>query len=234
VASITGTLGRDVRAARRGRRLTQAALGRRIGRSQAQISEIERGGGGGTSLETWIAIGVALDRPLTVGLSRPFQARDAETSEAGHLRIQEHILRLARETGCGGTFELPTRPDDPRRSADVGLRDDGHETRILVECWNTIGDLGAAVRATNRKLAEAAATWPDDRIASVWVVAASAANRAILARYPHIIEATFPGSSRAWAHALQAGTEAPDEVGLVWFDPARGRLTEYRRATIRA
>jgi hypothetical protein len=79
----------------------------------------------------------------------------------------------------------------PARSTDVGLNDARSHTRIHVECWNTFGDLGAAVRATNRKVAEAAATWPDDRIATVWVVRASAANRALLARFPHIIDAAF-------------------------------------------
>lgn len=214
--------------------MTQAALGVRIGRSQSEISEIERGRGGRISLETWISLGTALDRPLAVTMSRPLEPRDSETADAGHLRIQEHVLRLARATGRHGTFELPTKPDDPRRSADIGLRDDQRATRILVECWNTIGDLGAAVRATHRKLTEAAATWPNDRITGVWVVAATAANRAILARYPHIIEATFPGSSRAWVKALEAGSAAPDQPGLVWFDPSTARLREHRRATIAA
>jgi transcriptional regulator with XRE-family HTH domain len=235
-AAIAATLGGHVRRARRARRMSQRALAARVGLSGARLSEIERGLGTRASLETWIAIGVALGRPLAVTLSRPLQPTDADDRAAGHLRIQEHVLRLARATDRAGTFELPTRPDDPWRSADLGIRDDRHATRILVECWNTIGDLGAAVRATNRKLAEAAATWPDDRIASVWVVAATAANRAILARYPHVIDAIFTASSRAWVHALDHGAAAPppDRPGLVWFDSATARLREHRRATIRS
>jgi transcriptional regulator with XRE-family HTH domain len=233
-AAVAATLGGQLRHARRARRMSQRALAARVGLSGARLSEIERGLGARAPLETWIAIGIALDRPLAVTLSRPLQPADADDAAAGHLRIQEHVLKLARATGRSGTFELPTRPLDPSRSADVGLRDAAHATRILVECWNTIGDLGAAVRATHRKLAEAAATWPDDRIASVWIVAATAANRALLARYPHVIESTFPGSSRAWASALEHGSGAPRDPGLVWFDPAAGRLTEHRRATIRA
>jgi transcriptional regulator with XRE-family HTH domain len=233
-AAVAGTLGGLVRHARRARRMTQAALAARVGVSGARLSEIERGHGSRAPLETWIAIGMALDRPLAVTLSRPLRPADTDDAAAGHLRIQEHILKLARATGRTGAFELPTRPLDPSRSADIGLDDTAHATRILIECWNTIGDLGAAVRATHRKLAEAAATWPDERIASVWVVAATAANRALLARYPHVIEATFPGPSRAWVSTLKHGTRAPGEPGLVWFDPAAGRLTEHRRATIRA
>jgi hypothetical protein len=148
------------------------------------------------------------------------------------------VLRLAHATGRHGTFELPTRPTDPARSTDVGLRDDRHRVLIQVECWNTFGDLGAAIRATNRKAAEAAAfaiaTSPGDAdgysVASVWVVRATAANRALIARYPSIIDAGFRGSSRLWCRALTEGSKVPEQPGLVWFDPATRRLTEHRRA----
>jgi hypothetical protein len=144
------------------------------------------------------------------------------------LQIQEHILRLARATGRPGIFELPTRPTDPARSTDVGVRDPSNQARILAECWNTFGDLGAAVRATRLKEHEAAATWPEDRIATVWVVRDSAPNRAVLARFPHIVDAAFPGSSRDWVKALTTGGPPPRESGIVWFDPATSRLMERR------
>ena len=166
-------------------------------------------------------------RQLTVDVTR-----GGQWWPAGHLEIQEHLLKLARATGRRGTFELPTRPSDPVRSTDVGIHDPTTRTRILAECWNTFGDLGAATRATNRKRHEAAATWPDDRIATVWVVRATATNRALLARYPPIVDAAFPGSSRDRVRALTLGEPSPMEPGLVWYDPGTGRLTERRRATI--
>lgn len=227
--AIVAALGGTVRASRRARHLTLEALAARIGISRARLAEIERGEGGGAPIATWIALGIALERPLAVSFSRPLH-EPRGTADAGHLDVQEHLLRLARATGRPGTFELPTRPSDPARSTDVGIRDVRHGARILAECWNTFGDLGAAVRATNRKTAEAAATWPADRIASVWVVRASAANRRLLARYPHIIEAAFPGPSRAWLRALRDGTSPPSTTGLVWYDPATDRLLEHRRA----
>ena len=231
-ATISSALGREVRSGRRTRHLTQASLGVRIDRCQSEVSEIERGQGERIPLETWMAIGAALDRPLAVAFSRPLH-EPRTPADAGHLQIQEHLLRLARATGRPGTFELPTRPTDPLRSTDVGIRDPGRRVRILAECWNTFGDIGAATRATHRKHAEAAATWPEDRIATVWVVRTSAANRSLLARYPHIIDAAFQGSSRRWIRALIGGDEPPMEPGLVWFDPATDRLTEWRRATMR-
>ena len=53
------------------------------------------------------------------------------------VRFQAH---RAHATGRPGTFELPTRPLDPSRSTDVGIRDDRHRCLIQAECWNTIAD----------------------------------------------------------------------------------------------
>jgi len=229
--ALAGSLGAAVRTGRRNKGLSLADLGERVGLSRTRLAEIERGEAAGAPLATWVSLGIALDRPLAVSFSRPLGEPRAP-ADSGHLEIQEHILAFARATGRQGTFEVPTRPTDPARSTDVGIRDVPRRLRILVECWNTFGDLGAAVRVTTRKAAEAAAAWPEDRVATVWVVRVSAANRALLARYPHIIDAAFPGSSRRWLAALTTGTGPPAEPGLVWFDPATGRLTEHRRATM--
>jgi transcriptional regulator with XRE-family HTH domain len=237
--ALVATLGAAVRRARTARRWTLEALGRRVGVSRARLSQIERGNGAGTPLQTWIALGIALGRPLAIGFSRPL-GESRLPVDAGHLEMQEHLLRLARATGRNGTFELPTRPADPSRSTDVGLRDDGIRVLIQAECWNSFGDLGAAIRATNRKTAEAMAhaiaTQVADtepyRVATVWIVRGTPANRALLARYPHIVEAAFPGSSRGWCRALTHGATPPVEPGLIWFDPATHRLTEHRRATM--
>jgi transcriptional regulator with XRE-family HTH domain len=236
--AICLSLGREVREGRVRRSMTQRVAAERIGISQTAWSRIESGLGSQVPLKTWIALGIALERPLAVTFSRPLGASRGP-ADAGHLEIQEHVLGLARATGRLGTFELPTRPGDPARSTDVGLRDDRHRVLIQTECWNAFGDLGAAIRATNRKTAEAAAHAiatvhgaAPYGVATVWVVRASAANRAVIARYPHIIDAAFPGSSRRWVAALTDGAEPPMDPGLVWFDPGTRRLTEHRRATM--
>lgn len=229
---LVTTLGQQVRSARRTARVTLRALAKRVGISPARLSEIERGLGGGAPIATWVSLGIALERPLSIALTRALD-EPRGPADTGHLQIQEHVLGLAHTTGRRGTFELPTRPLDPSRSTDVGIRDIRHRVRILAECWNTFGDLGAAARGTHRKASEAAATWPEDRIATVWVVRATAANRRLLARYPHILAASFPGSSRAWVRALVRGDIAPPvEPGIVWYDAGAGRLSEHRRATI--
>ncbi len=220
------SLGGEAKRDRRRQRRTQQEIGNDIGVDQARISQIERGQGANVPLELWVALGVALGRPLAVSFSKPLDRTMATPADAGHLEIQEALLALAAATGRRGVAELPTRPADPARSTDVALPDDVHRVLILEEAWNTFGDVGAAIRSTHRKRAEAeerAVVLGGDggpyRVATVWIVRATAANRALVARYPHLFATTFEGSSRAWARALTDGGPPPDRPGLVWFEP---------------
>ena len=231
-------LGGELRAARHRRRLTQEQLGDRAGLSRSAISSIERGRGGSHTLDSWQRLALAVDRPMRIELRR--DGRE-EPADAGHLAIQELVLRLGRRAGNKGTFELPTRPSDPSRSTDVGLRDDRTRLLILVECWNTFGDVGAAVRSTNRKLAEAAdlavaiGGERPYRVAGCWVVRDVPRNRSLIARYPELFASKFPGSSVLWARALgePAGNgprhDPPPELSLVWCDALATRLYPWRR-----
>jgi len=224
--------GAEIRAARTRKRLTERELGRLVGLSQATIGRAERGHGGGLTLDGWQRIGLAIDRPLVVTSQRDVSG---ETTDAGHLAVQELVLRLGRAAGYAMSFELATRPAEPWRSVDVGLRDDTERRLILVECWNTIGDVGGAARASERKRADAEALavgrWGDapHGVGIVWVVRASVRNRALVARYPEVFAARFPGSSRGWVRALLEGTEPPTEPGLIWCDLDATRLFAWRR-----
>jgi hypothetical protein len=155
-------------------------------------------------------------------------------TDAGHLAIQELVLRLGRAAGYTGSFELPSRPAESWRSIDVGLSDPSRQRMLLVECWSTIGDVGAAARSSERKRADldamAAGRWgPDVSVHVVWVVRATARNRALIQRYPEVFSARFPGSSRAWLDCLTSGTPPPAEPGLVWCDVGATRVFEWRR-----
>jgi transcriptional regulator with XRE-family HTH domain len=224
--------GRIVRTARIRRHLSQATLGDRVGLSQAAISRAERGHGGGLTLDTWQRVAIALGIPLRLTFQRdPL----VDTADAGHLAMQEVLLRLGRRVGYGRTFELATKAAEPWRSIDVGLIDDGRRTLIVSECWNTFGDIGAAARVSTRKATEAedlaTARWGQvpHRVGLVWVVRATAANRASVARYPEVFATRFPGSSAAWVAALTTGSDPPTEHGLVWMDVAATRIFAWRR-----
>jgi transcriptional regulator with XRE-family HTH domain len=228
--AIAATLGRDARSTRLRRRLTQRELGRRVGLGQSEISHLELGHGENTSIATWTAIGIALNRPLAIGFGR--DVADPGPRDAGHLVAQEFVLRLGAATGRAGSFELPTRPANPALSIDVCLRDRRHGLLLVIEIWNRLDDLGAATRTTLRKIAEAndlaALHEPPDRVAACWLLVDTAANRELVSCYPAVIRAIFDGSSQAWVRALTTGTVPPDRPGVAWIDPRRGRLTELR------
>jgi transcriptional regulator with XRE-family HTH domain len=225
-------LGSDARAARGRRRLTQAQLGVRVGLSQTTVSALERGHGGGLSLDAWQRIGLALGMPF-----RPAFQRDPREDpvDAGHLALQELVLRLGRAAGYRGLVELPTRPTEPWRSIDVALADDEARRLVVAECWNTIGDVGAGARSSARKRAEAedlaTGRWGEHphQVGLVWVIRATARNRSLLARYPELFASRFPGSSAGWVRALTTGSDPPAEPGIVWASVDGTRLWPWRR-----
>lgn len=223
-------IGGEVREMRKRRGWTQARLGREAEVGRLVIGRIERGVGP-LDLETLDRIAVALGVPIAAGFDRDPQV---EVADAGHLGVQEIVLRMGRATGYGTQFELPTRPNEPWRSADVVLAARSRGLAILAECWNTFGDIGAATRSSRRKLVEldqlAAAMWgPGTRAVLVWVVRDTSRNRALVGRYPAVFASTFSGSSHAWVNTLANGAEPPSEPGLVWCDSAAGALRAWHR-----
>lgn len=219
--AIAATLGGRIRSARTGLRLRLADLAPRAGISVSQLSRIEHGRGADTPVRTWIRLGIALDRPIAVGMTET--ASTERLVDAGHLEMQEWLLEAGRRLDWDSAgWEVPTRPLDPRRSIDVLVRI--AEVLVLFECWNTIRDLGAAVRATTRKIGEAnelAVAIGARTVASCWLVRPTASNRAIVRTYPEAIRVRF-AASRAWAETLRARRSPPAELGFVWLDPRSG------------
>lgn len=216
--AIAANLGRDLRGTRRSRRWTQARLGDRVGLSQAQISALESGAGARTSIETWVAIGIALLRPIAIGFSRDVAV---PLKDAGHLDAQELVATIATAAGWRTTIEAPDDPRSPTGSSDLRLDRPG--AAVLTEIWNRLDDLGAAARSSDRKLARAQLG-----TRAVWLLVDTAANRAIVRRYPAVLRARFPGSSAGWVRALSAGGDPPLEPGIAWIDVRGRRIAELR------
>ena len=225
-------LGGELRASRRRRRLTQAKLAAHVGVVQSTISQMERGRGGSLSVDIWQRAFLAVDRRLLLDVSRDV---DEAPADVGHLRIQELVLRLGRAAGYRGYFELATRPLDPARSADIGLRHDRYRVLALFECWNVIGDIGAAARSTAHKTAEATnlavviGGEHSFEVRSCWVVRATKRNRGLFARYPEVFASRFPGSSVGWVRTLTVGAEPPKQPGVIWCDVETTRVFPWRR-----
>jgi transcriptional regulator with XRE-family HTH domain len=216
-------LARDLAVTRKRRRWTQDRLAAVVGVSQAEISYLERGYGSRTPIETWVAIGIALKRPIAIGFSRDVVA---PLQDAGHLAAQELVIRLARAAGWRVAFEAPIDREAPGLTSDLRL--DRAGGTVLGEIWNRVDDLGAAARSSDRKLA--AVHRVDPGAVCVWLLVDTAANRRIIRRYPELLRARFPGSSTAWVRALTTGTNPPSRPGIAWIELSSGRLRPLRLA----
>ncbi len=221
-------------AARCRRRLTQSDLAGQVGISRSRLAEIEAGHGGGAPLQVWLALAEALGRYLHFEFARDPQQAPAD---AGHLQMQELVLRLATAAGWEAQFEAPSRAWGSERSIDCRLLDRTGRRLVIGECWNTFGDLGAATRSSTNKLRDAhekaeasAGDGAPYKVGLVWIVRDTAANRALRNRYEHIFASRFPGSSAQWVKALTGGAPQPDGPGLVWCDLHATRLFAHRRA----
>jgi DNA-binding XRE family transcriptional regulator len=214
--------------------LTQAALARTVGISRQRLAQIEDGNGGGAPATVWFAIAKALDRYLKFEFGRDPQA---ELADAGHLDMQELLLRVARAGGWERNVEARSRTSGRDLSVDVRLVDRKGRRLVIGECWNTFGDLGEATRSSERKLGDAeeqAVAIAGDgnayQVGLVWIVRDTKANRELVNRYPRIFEARFPGSSARWIDALtRPGARLPVDPGIVWCDVAATRVFARRR-----
>lgn len=232
-SEIRQVIGQAIAAARGRRGWTQAQLAASTGHSQPGISRLERGV---APLEVEDVIRVPRALGLTPRLEHGRDPLD-RSADAGHLAIQELLVRLARATADTGLVELPLGTGARSLSVDVCVHRRALGELIVEEAWSRVGDVGAGLRSFDRKLAlaaEAGAAFarPPRIVTGVWVVRATRANRELLATYPALFTTRFLGSSRGWVRALTSGAPAPPEPGLVPCDGNASRLFEWRPAMV--
>lgn len=233
-AELASKAGREVRSARKRRRVDQASLAKLIGISRPRLSAIEAGKGAGAPLEVWFALAEALGRYLKFEFARdPLD----DLVDAGHLAMQELVISVAKAAGWEVQFEAESRAWGSNRSIDVRLMDRKNRRIVIVECWNTFGNLGDATRSSNRKVRDeqqhAVAIAGDGKAFTVglmWVVRDTQRNRELIGRYPGIFDSRLPGSSTKWLAALTKCDPMPAQPGLVWCDLGATRLLARRRA----
>ncbi|MEW6223324.1 MAG: helix-turn-helix transcriptional regulator [Chloroflexota bacterium] len=231
-AAVRRAIGRGIAAARRRRGWTQDAMAGRVGTSQSAISRLERGV---PPLEIGELVRVAQALGIATRVELGRDPHDGP-ADAGHLAIQDLLVRLARATAGAALVELPLGTSDRSLSVDVCVLRRRQGELIVQEAWNRIGDVGAGLRSFDRKLAlaaEAASAFPapPSIVTGVWVVRATRSNRELLASYPALFAARFTGSSRVWVRALVTGSAAPRGSGLVLCDVGATRLFEWRPAS---
>lgn len=212
--------GRELRAARLRRRWSQEVLASRAGISRSRLAEIEGGDGFHASMDHWFALAKALGIYLRFEFGRDPQA---ELRDAGHLDIQELVVRVSAPGGWRPEWESRSG----NRWIDIRLTDRAKRRIVIVECTNTLGDLGAAIRSSDYKVREA--EQGGTSVGLLWVVRDSRANRALVGRYSDLLGSRFRGSSLGWVAALTRGAPMPPQPGLVWCDGSATRVFARRR-----
>lgn len=229
-ADAATRLGRALRDSRRAAGWTQAQVADRVGVSQPQISHLERGRGATSTLETWACVGAVVGLRLAAffeaapGASLP---RDHE-----HLRRQELVIGLAVRGGWSALPEAPIDPAAPRsRSIDVLLRRD--EELLVVEVWDLLDDVGAAVRGLGDKVAAVRRAHPGAVVAGVFVLRRTRRNRQLVGSFGGLFRSRFAGSGSRVIGSLMRPDRPlprPPADALLWTDVGGTRLIASRLA----
>ena len=183
---------------------------------------------GGATVPTAAAVGEQLVGFLEAapGASPP---RDLE-----HLRRQELVIATAQFGGWACRPEAPLVAAAGRpRSIDVLLERQVRHELGIVEIWDYLDDVGAAMRSLDEKQLLLAAAGQSDatRVGALWVVRGTRRNRELVAAYPELFCARFPASSTGWLAALvDPHAPMPGQPGLMWTDVPGKRLIAWHRS----
>ena len=223
-------LGAEVRASRRRRHLNQAAVAGRAGSSNRLAGS---NGAGRKPLARCVAARLPGGRTAPSG---ELAGRDALAgpADAGHLAIQELVMRLGREAGTDARLraaDAAARPEaigrrrPPRRPLAAA------PPRRVLEHDRRHRRRGAfhgpqARRGTRPRCRRRGSGRP--RGGRVGRRGRRRANRSLVARYPEMFSARFP-ASRRWVEALTTGAEPPTDARPSCGATPATRLFAWRR-----
>lgn len=210
-------------------RMTQRALGAKVGLSQPEVCRLEQGHGSSASIGTWTACAAAVGLQLAAFLEAAPGAdlpRDIE-----HLRRQNLVVVTPTPGGWSANPEWLLPDDGPKpRSIDVLLTRPARREAAVVEIWDLILDGGHAMRSLESKVVAVSG-----RLGEGWeargllVVRATQRNRRLVRELGALFAARYPAGSAAWLRALADPTRPmPSESGFAWTDVRGERLVAAR------
>jgi transcriptional regulator with XRE-family HTH domain len=224
-------LGTALREARMTAGLEQSEVASRAGVSQPLVSYLERGQGGGTTLETWSRVAAAVGEQFVAFLEHSSGANQPRDLE--HLKRQSALISIAARGGWQALPELAIDPFRARsRSIDVALIRRSSREAIAAEIWDWFDDVGAGFRSLDAKrttLAERLEASHGWNVRGLYVVRDTRRNHALLVDVRPLFAARFTGVPSSWLRALtDPAARLPDGDGLLWSDRSGASLKASR------
>lgn len=195
-------IGEEVRRARMGAGLSQAAVGRAASVCHSTVGRIERGRLRGVSIEVLSRSCAAVGLELVI---RAYPDADA-IRDAGHVALLERLRRRLLATVSWRT-EVPLPIPGDRRAWDAVIRNGGPAT--AVEAETRLTDL----QAMERRIALKRRDGSMPRV--LILVADTAANRQALALGREALRGDYPLDTREVMAALAAGRQPPADGILI-------------------
>ena len=213
VDDLAARMGLRIRRARIARGWRQADLADIVSVSQSTICRMELGRGVQVPLDTWLRVATALGLVLTFDLVPSRIARQESDQQRCHRLVTERALTGGWAAWTTGDETVLERPE--RREV------------AIVRIWDVIGDVGAAVRALERRLATERSERGDGwRISGLVVVTPTGHNRRRLSESGGTVNQAFPVRGARWLIALGGGP-MPDGAGMLWTSSRMERLRPF-------
>ena len=194
-------MGRRLRAARLEMRRSQRTVGAHAGVSQAVVSKMELGRGGGVDLETWLSVAGAVGLPLEVGPS----------STDMLARCHRLIADVAESGGWTATME----PGETilARGCD----------RVVVHAWDPVTVVAYEIDRLTASLEQQRAQGA--YVSGVVVIPATGANRRRISELRNELRDQFQARGNACYGALvNPRLRMPEQPGILWAFPDAHRL----------
>jgi transcriptional regulator with XRE-family HTH domain len=196
-----GSIGREIRDARRAAGISQSFVGRKVGLSHTQVSRLERGLVLGASVRMLGRLCQTVGLELAV---RAFPGGDA-LRDVAQMRLLERFRSRLHQSLHWRT-EVPFPQVGDKRAWDAVVS--GPDWKVAVEAETRLGDLQALTRRLELKRRDGGI----DHV--ILLVADTRTNREALLAARHAFESAYPLKAATILEALRKGTD-PGGSGIV-------------------
>jgi transcriptional regulator with XRE-family HTH domain len=217
----TVRFGHAVRALRRRKGLTQAALAEKAGVSQSPVSRAERGEVRTLPLRVLERIAQAMDATASVRLYWHGEELD-RLLDAAHAGLVEQVVAILRSRGWEIVPEVTFNVYGERGSIDILAYHPGHGALLVVEVKSVVPDMQAMLAGVDRRVRLApglarSRSWSVRTVSRLLVLPDDRTARRRVERFAATIDQVLPLRTTAIRHWL---ADPQSAVGGVLFLPA--------------